>query len=450
MNFPEKGNGKSTLAHPRSRKRKPVKWQKIASVMLCMALLGTNVAGASAAETSIIKKPSVTIVSEDSNRGGEGPESTATSSDAEKKENTATSSDAALRPETGVEKEAVYTLHLTHVFRFTLDGRGRYVQATETRKLKEEDFENGICDLTRFCYDAEQIAVIDAKTISIGDFDENLQGGARIVYGVKSGWRIVRKGNADGEGNVLREVFNGGLSDYEFVPANVVRINMEYKYSNTGGLAGVDAASPDTVEAIPEKQDDGTYKVEWKLPTVNGFRIVLDPSELNAYVVNPPTGNETPAEMEAALERGDFDVDINNHTIYYYQEISGSDQTVQHPTYQNRYSTEYNEAWNDARWLKVDGDEGYFVQAVCGSDNPDAHPLGVENHGANALVDPKLEVTLTKEQLNKIMEGETELKITVYYRRNATWYTVNHWVPENLSGLSADIIAALDPEQKRR
>lgn len=45
------------------------------------------------------------------------------------------------------------------------------------------------------------------------------------------------------------------------------KINVKYKYSSTGGLAGIDAASPDMVEAIPEKQADGTYKVEWTLPT---------------------------------------------------------------------------------------------------------------------------------------------------------------------------------------
>lgn len=155
------------------------------------------------------------------------------------------------------------------------------------------------------------------------DFNENREGGARIVYAVKDGWKIVRKEDVTGEGTVLREVFQGALGDYEFVPTDVVRINVQYKYSNTGGLAGVDAASPKTMEATPEKQADGTYKVTWKLPTVEGFRIVLNPSELNRYVVRPPKGDETSAELEAALERGDFDVDIANHTIYYYSGEAG-------------------------------------------------------------------------------------------------------------------------------
>lgn len=225
--------------------------------------------------------------------------------------------------ETGTEAEAVYTLHLTHVFRFELDGRTVSVQASEDVSLTGADFEDGVCDLNRFVYDAEQLTVTRAGTVRLEDFDENGVHlfGAQIVYAVSSGWRIVRKADAAGEGTVLREVFNGNLGDYEFVPADVVRIKLEYKYSNTGGLAGIDAADPDTVEAIPIEQA-GTYKVTWDLPTVKGFRIVLDPSKLNEYVVSPPTGNESAAELAAKLENGNFDVDIDKYTIYYYQEAT--------------------------------------------------------------------------------------------------------------------------------
>lgn len=221
------------------------------------------------------------------------------------------------------EPESVYTLRLTHIFRFKLDGKSASVQASEDVSLTGADFEDGVCDLNRFVYDAEQLTVTRAGTVRLEDFDENgiHLFGAQIVYAVSSGWRIVRKADAAGEGTVLREVFNGKVGDYEFVPANVVRIKLEYKYSNTGGLAGIDAADPDTVEAIPIEQA-GTYKVTWDLPTVKGFRIVLDPSKLNEYVVSPPTGNESAAELAAKLENGNFDVDIDKYTIYYYQEAT--------------------------------------------------------------------------------------------------------------------------------
>lgn len=170
---------------------------------------------------------------------------------------------------------------------------------------------------------------------------------------------------------------------------------------------------------------------------MDGFRIVLDPSELNRYVVNPPEGNETAAELEAALERGDFDVDIDRYTIYYYQEKKTSDHTVQHPTYNNRYSTIYNQAWNSARTLTTDK---YMATAV-GDNN---------NKGANPLENPKLDVTMTKEQLDKALNGGTDLDITVYYRRNATWYTVNHWVPNGLSGLAEDALKDLGADRKKK
>lgn len=321
--------------------------------------------------------------------------------------------------ETESKTETVYTLHLTHCFRFKLDGKSRTVQVSEEISLTEADFEDGVCDLSHFAYEAEQLTVTEAKPLSIQDFDSNRQGGARIVYAVKDGWKVVRKGDAAGEGTLLRGVFQGALSDYEFVPANVIRINVAYKYSSTGGLAGIDAASPKTIEATPEKQSGGTYKVSLgSLPIKEGFRIVLDPTELNKYVVNPPNGTESAAELKAKLENGDFDVDIASHTIYYYQEVSGQET---HPTYQNRYSTEYNQAWNNARTLTA----ANYTAAAVGADN---------NQGANPLTNPTLEMTLTEAQLSAVLNGTTSLDITVYYRRNATWYTVNHWVPTALAG----------------
>lgn len=328
------------------------------------------------------------------------------------------------------EPETIYTLHLTHIFRFQLSGKNVSVQASEDISLTGADFEDGVCNLSRFAYDVEQLTVTKADAVRLEDFDGNgvHRYGAQIVYAVSSGWQVVRRADAEGKETLLREVFCGKLEDYAFVPANVVRIKLSYKYSNTGGLAGIDAAAPETVEMTPEEQADGTYKVTWALPTVEGFRIVLDPSELNKYVKNPPNGTETPAELETALERGDFDVDIDHHTIYYYQEQSGQET---HPSYQNRYSTEYNQAWNAARWLEVTGEAGYYAQAVSGND---ALPI-VSGPGANPLVNPQLEVTLTEAQLASAMAGDG-LGITVYYRRNAAWYTVNHWVPKTLSGLT--------------
>ena len=242
-------------------------------------------------------------------------------------------------------------------------------------------------------------------------------------------------------------VFKGEDTDYTFASQDVVTLNLNYRYSNTGGLAGIDAAAPQTVELKFEKQADGTYQATWKLPTVEGFRIVLDATELNKYLVNPPTDGMTADEFAEALESGDFDVDIDHKTVYYYQQESSSDHNLQNPAYSNRYSDEYNKAWNDARWLRVDGADGYYAEAVCGDDA--THPGDTSgNHGANALVNPKIKVTLTADQLASARKNE--LDITVYYRRNATWYLVKHWVPQALCRLTKDEITALPDEDKKQ
>ncbi len=319
----------------------------------------------------------------------------------------------------GVEDKTTYTLYLTHYFRFKVNGKGRYVSAEEKIELNKEDFKDGKCDLSRFAYDVKQLMVTEAKPLSIEDFDENREGGARIVYNVNSGWKIVPQKEAQGEGTVLREVFSGGLTDYKFVPANIIRIKLDYKYSNTGAMAGIDVKSPEIIEVIPKKQSDGLYHIEYNLPTVEGFRIVLNPEPLNTYLVNPPKGTETPEELETALERGDFDLDAEHNKIYYYQEKSGENI---HPIYQNQYSTVYNEAWDTARCIETDE---YIAMAK-----------GYAKNGANPLQDPQLSIALKEEQLKNVLENDTKIALTVYYRRNATWYMVNHWVPKTLSGLT--------------
>lgn len=436
MNSSKKKDDRTVSVNTSIQKRRSRTWRRIVSIALCVGMLSTNVGIAAAAEPTdpVLPQMEDSQYVENVSLGTDASADAATQETEQTEPTKEPEPDLVTEPETKQEAEETYTLHLTHYFRFTIDGKKVSVKETEEIQLTEADFEDGECDLNQFAYDKEQLKVTEAKPISIDNAIGN-DIGARIVYAVNSGWRVVRAEQASEEGVSLRTVFKGGLGDYKFVPANVVNLKIKYKYSNTGGLAGIDVADPDIVEAVPAKSGSN-YVVEWELPeTPEGFRIVLNPAPLNAYLVDPPTGNETPDELAEKLENGDFSVDIDNHTVYYYQEKNNPDET-ENPNYDNnRYSTEYNKAWNAARSLKVTGDNGYTAEAYCGAH--DTEPA--EGHGANALTDPKLRVTLTEDQLNAAMEKG--LDITVYYRRNATWYTVNHWVPKTLSGLTDQEIA---------
>ena len=136
----------------KSHRRRHAFWRRVASAALCVALLGTNATGALAAETPVtesVVSAEETVAPMDSSVQQETTPTTETLTQPE------TETEAELRASAGTETEeaetesetdAVYTLHLTHVFRFTIDGKGRNVSTSETLELTEADFEDGVCD----------------------------------------------------------------------------------------------------------------------------------------------------------------------------------------------------------------------------------------------------------------------------------------------------------------
>lgn len=181
------------------------------------------------------------------------------------------------------QKEGIYTLHLTHYLRFTVNGVDRNIQTKETIELTDADFKDGLCDLKRFAYDEEQLMVTEANPLSIDDFGENHESGARIVYAVNSGWQIVPTSKEKNRRNVQREIFQGQLTDYEFVPANVVTFTIDYQYSKTGGLFGISPHASEAIQALAT-EDGENYVFEVPIKSKSGFRIVLDSSHLDWYL----------------------------------------------------------------------------------------------------------------------------------------------------------------------
>ena len=94
----------------KSHKHRPYFWCRVASAALCVALLGTNAAGVLAAETPVTES----VVS---------AEETVAPMDSLVQQETTPTTETLTQPETETEEtetesetDAVYTLHLTHVF----------------------------------------------------------------------------------------------------------------------------------------------------------------------------------------------------------------------------------------------------------------------------------------------------------------------------------------------
>lgn len=308
-----------------------------------------------------------------------------------------------------VFEEQPYILYIIHTLQYTKDGEEKSVQKLSQLLFKQDDFEDGAYSLMEQAYDWEAVTASPgtgcAEYISTEDFEENEEGErecwAEIHYEVKAGWRVKFRQGGSSEGIALFSIYEGSFDDIEFEKAETVTLTISYKYSNTGGLAGIDAHAPDVI--VLPLQEDGTADLKnWRVPhyevgnpnyhghshaNLEGFRTVLDPEPLNEFLVNPEAA-KNPAAYPDALEKGEFnlraDVDI--------------------------HSPEYQAAWDEARTTTVEGVDFTYIA-----------PTANGGTGATTSSDPDKMYTLNASGLTE------DLSLTIYYRRAMGSYKVNYW-----------------------
>lgn len=192
-----------------------------------------------------------------------------------------------------------------------------------------------------------------------------------------------------------------------------VKVTLKYQYSPTGGMAGINAHAPETVEFFLNEDGATTTPAAWPIPyydangdndyhdhdhnNLAGFRVVLNAEPLNTFVKVPPTGNETAQELEDKLNRGDFDPDP----------VKMADAAA------------VTQAWIDARTFTTES--GLVFQMVDKDGNAAV--------GSEALVGPQLKL-VNPEKLRELDKKDTEVTLEVNYRRDNGTYTVRHWIPK--------------------
>lgn len=210
-------------------------------------------------------------------------------------------------------------------------------------------------------------------------------------------------GAGNGQGDIFRgevEEPGGGKSS--------VKVTLQYQYSPSGGMAGINAHAPETVEFFLN-EDGTTTPAAWPIPcysaaganeyhdhdhnNLEGFRVVLNAAPLNGFLKTPPTGNETAQELEDKLNRGDFDPDP--------EKMADTAAVTQ--------------AWIDARTFTTES--GLVFQLVDRDGNA--------AQGSAALDGPKL---ILKNP--GALTGQQEITMEVNYRRDNGTYTVKHWIPK--------------------
>lgn len=341
------------------------------------------------------------------------------------------------------DKYSVYTLNLRHQLSFKVNGKTRIITTSETHYLDTNDFVNDEFDVKQLSSTDEHLMVTDADILTKDDFGQDAHGEATIQYAVNDSYRVEKSANYENGESIEGTVFEGVMpDDYTFVPANIIRLKVNYEYSSTGGLSGIQAFNSEIIEVQLEKSESETGKFQGSYSIANkvkdGFRLVLNPQPLNEYVVNPPQEGEvlSDEDLQKRLENGDFNVNVNDPSkpVYWYQQRNlSSDSLELNGTYKNKYSDGYNEAWDRARTRNETDSFGNEILSITAQDNPKE-----EHQGGNALKSPELKFELTQEKFDSLKDSASVLEITIYYRRNATWYTVNHWVPQGFAESTAE------------
>lgn len=190
-----------------------------------------------------------------------------------------------------------------------------------------------------------------------------------------------------------------------------VKVTLRYQYSPTGGMAGVNAHAAETVEFFLNEDGASTTPAAWPIPyyeegeagrhpdhdhdNLQGFRVVLNVEPLNAFLVRPPEGDETPEELQAALDRGEFDLD-----------------PAKIPD-----DAALDNVWIAARTF-TDPDTGLEFQVV-------------DKDGDGAVGSAPLDGPQLRLKNPEALTGDQEVELTVNYRRDNGRYTVRHLVPKN-------------------
>lgn len=359
--------------------------------------------------------------------------------------------------------------------------------STELIELDMNDFVEDSYDLHKHVLEKEGMKTVRASyldketcdltegwTVSKSDFEQagDPEDGSGyyavqilIEYEVAQGYQAVVSdypNPADDPYGIMPLVgfIGGNIADITFEPANIVNIKVQYMYSPTGGLAGMPAAESRQYQVVVEAGKE--VEEQWDIPyadgtnyqNLEGFRIVLNPKPLNAFLVDPALANEMTDHLDVqkvqdAMENDRFTIDPNKG-VY-------RDGLAEGGEYGNIYSDAYNQAWNKARFITA-GNGLYTAKAA--SENYS----GNKGEGANPLKAPKLTVNIPAEQTLVILakleaisgadstaekerlqkELDDSLTITVYYRRNAGVYKVAHWV----SNLPADQQAGKEKQFK--
>ncbi len=319
-----------------------------------------------------------------------------------------TETESSCEPETAVnagkKQKSSYQLNITHRLRFYADGIMKQLDEKEVFKLTEDNFKNGSYDLSQHIFHREELSaqIQGSPQLNIKNLKADATCNIVILYTVKSGYKAVLKDSpAAGSSNVRpRSIYQGRFETVQFIPAKSITLTIQYLYSNTGGMAGVKAADTDKIELFPDTSGHASLK-NWSVPhyipasgntgsknsNLNGFRVVLNPSPLNQFLAVPPTGKETPEQIQEALARGDYNLKEGVDTD----------------------SPEYQNAWAQARRVSINGAEfSYTAPAMYGG------PAGDENA-----------YTLSVSGLTQ------DMTVTVYYRRDTSSYTVRHLIPKN-------------------
>lgn len=168
-----------------------------------------------------------------------------------------------------IENNENYQLSVEHIL--IVDSYQFIDMSNKTISLSLTQLEKGY-DVLKHQYKKKGIKVVEKSIIINKDDFKNKKCVVKIHYQLDKNYK------AQYNKPLLKSQYMGTFDDITIMPIKTIKVAFNYKFSAYGALPGMSAHTDE--DTILEESENGTFSLDYQLPTISGYNIALDETPL--------------------------------------------------------------------------------------------------------------------------------------------------------------------------